>query len=266
MARGPQKHLKRLNAPSHWMLNKMGGVWAPRPSSGPHKLRECLPIVLILRNRLNLALNFREVNLILKDRNVFVDGKARSDAGFPVGFMDVVNIPKANKLFRVLYDIKGRFTLLPIKHNEGEYKLCRVKKVILGAKNIPFIVTHDGRTIRYPNPEIKVNDTIKLNLKTGKVDDVIKYAVNNLATVTGGRNCGRIGQISHIEKHAGSYTMVHLKDKDDQTFVTRHDNIFVIGNEKTPMVSVPSTQGLRVDIIKNRELRLRSIAKQHKSN
>ena len=27
MTRGPKKHLKRLAAPNHWMLNKMGGVF-----------------------------------------------------------------------------------------------------------------------------------------------------------------------------------------------------------------------------------------------
>lgn len=26
-ARGPKKHLKRLNAPKHWMLDKLGGIW-----------------------------------------------------------------------------------------------------------------------------------------------------------------------------------------------------------------------------------------------
>ena len=31
MARGPKKHMKRLNAPSHWMLNKLGGIFV-RPS------------------------------------------------------------------------------------------------------------------------------------------------------------------------------------------------------------------------------------------
>ena len=25
--RGPKKHLKRLNAPKHWMLDKMGGTF-----------------------------------------------------------------------------------------------------------------------------------------------------------------------------------------------------------------------------------------------
>jgi small subunit ribosomal protein S4e len=27
MARGPKKHLKRLNTPKHWMLSKMDGIW-----------------------------------------------------------------------------------------------------------------------------------------------------------------------------------------------------------------------------------------------
>lgn len=27
MARGPIKHMKRLNAPKHWMLGKLGGIW-----------------------------------------------------------------------------------------------------------------------------------------------------------------------------------------------------------------------------------------------
>merc|ERR1711924_64620 len=49
----------------HWMLEKMGGTWAPRPSTGPHKLRECLPLVLILRNRLKYAPTNKEVQRIL---------------------------------------------------------------------------------------------------------------------------------------------------------------------------------------------------------
>ncbi|MCL7037665.1 hypothetical protein MKW94_001298, partial [Papaver nudicaule] len=36
-ARGLKKHLKRLNAPKHWMLDKLGGAFAPKPSYGPHK-------------------------------------------------------------------------------------------------------------------------------------------------------------------------------------------------------------------------------------
>ncbi|KAG0205164.1 serine/threonine protein kinase, partial [Mortierella sp. GBA30] len=74
-ARGPKKHLKRLNAPKHWMLDKLTGTYAPRPTAGPHKLRECLPLVILMRNRLKYALNGKEVQSILMQRLVKVDGK-----------------------------------------------------------------------------------------------------------------------------------------------------------------------------------------------
>ena len=109
MARGPKRHLKRLNAPRHWMLDKLGGVWAPRPSTGPHKLRECLPLIILLRNRLKYALTGKEVKYILMQRLVKVDGKARTDSTYPAGYQDTITIEKTNEHFRLLYDIRGRF-------------------------------------------------------------------------------------------------------------------------------------------------------------
>ena len=49
MARGPKKHLKRINTPRSWLLSKTGGINATRPNQGPHKLRECLPLSIIIR-------------------------------------------------------------------------------------------------------------------------------------------------------------------------------------------------------------------------
>jgi|Transcript_15320 small subunit ribosomal protein S4e len=98
MARGPKKHLKRINAPHHWMLSKLGGTWAPRPSPGPHKLRECMPLVILLRNRLRYALNYREAMMIVKDKAglIKIDGKSRSDIRYPIGFQDVVTIERTD--------------------------------------------------------------------------------------------------------------------------------------------------------------------------
>ena len=70
---------------------------APKPSSGPHKTRECLPLILLLRNRLKYALTGKEVTSILMQRLVEVDGKVRTDKTYPVGFMDVVDIPKTGE-------------------------------------------------------------------------------------------------------------------------------------------------------------------------
>ncbi|KAG0346583.1 40S ribosomal protein S4, X isoform, partial [Podila humilis] len=183
VARGPKKHLKRLNAPKHWMLDKLTGTYAPRPTAGPHKLRECLPLIILIRNRLKYALNGKEVQSILMQRLVKVDGKVRTDSTFPAGFMDAITIEKTGENFRLVYDTKGRFTVHRITAEEAQYKLCKVKKVQLGAKGIPFVVTHDGRTLRYPDPLIKVNDTIKLDLESGKFNEFIKFEVGNVAMV-----------------------------------------------------------------------------------
>ncbi|KAF9196133.1 40S ribosomal protein S4, partial [Haplosporangium sp. Z 27] len=118
-ARGPKKHLKRLNAPKHWMLDKLTGTYAPRPTAGPHKLRECLPLVILLRNRLKYALNGKEVQSILMQRLVKVDGKVRTDSTFPAGFMDAISIEKTGENFRLVYDTKGRFTVHRITAEEA---------------------------------------------------------------------------------------------------------------------------------------------------
>jgi len=56
-----------------------------------------------------------------------------------------------------------------------QYKLCKVKKNLVGLKGVPSVVTSDGRTIRYPDPAIKINDTIRVNIATGKIEDYIKF-------------------------------------------------------------------------------------------
>jgi len=270
MARGPKKHMKRLVAPKSWILNKMGGTWAPRPSTGPHKLRESLPLTIALRNRLKYALTRREVMMIVMRRLVEVDGKVRTDANFPAGLMDVVRIPKVNETFRVLYDVKGRYILHELKDaKESQMKLCRVNNVAKAKKGtighnpfqegqpgtIPYLSTHDGRTIRYPDPLVKKNDTIQVDLKSGKIIGVLKFDVGNLAMVTKGANIGRVGVITSKERHPGSFDIVHLKDKKGVPFATRLANVFVIGDNQKPWISLPKAKGQRSTILEERTSR-----------
>ena len=69
----------------------------------------------------------------------------------------------------VVAQVRGRFAVHRISADEAKFKLCRIKEVAKGAKGIPYMNTHDGRTIRYPDPQIGAMDTIKLDLETGKV-------------------------------------------------------------------------------------------------
>jgi ribosomal protein S4E len=245
-ARGPKKHLKRLHAPKNWYLEKLGGIWAPRPTTGPHKLRECLPLIVILRNRLKYALTRTEVNMICMSKHIQVDNKVRTDKNFPAGFMDVVKIEKSGDLIRLMYDTKGRFVLHNISEEEGNFKLCKVTRQEYTKRGIPYVATHDGRTIRYPDPAVKKGDSVKVDLTTGKIVDFIKLDVGNTVMSTNGRNAGRVGTIVGREKHPGSFEIVHVRDAIGQTFATRLTNVFMIGKgENSSMVSLPRGKGIK---------------------
>merc|ERR1712136_275263 len=233
MDRGPKKHLKRLNAPKHWMLDKLSGNFAPRPSPGPHKLRECLPLAILLRNRLKYALAYSDVTKIMMQRLIKVDGRVRTDKTYPAGFMDVITIEKTGEFFRLLYDVKGRFVCHRIGADEAGYKLCKVKKVSTGVEAVPYLVTHDARTIRRPGGHAKVNDTVVIDITTG-----------------------RVGVVTHKEKHASSYDIVHMKDAAGNHFATRLSNIFLIGKGSKSMVTLPRAKGVRLTISEERDRRL----------
>merc|ERR1712178_559751 len=126
------------------------------------------------------------------------------------------------------------------------------KALEMGAKKVPYIVTHDGRTIRYPDPLVAVNDTVKFNIETGKCDDFIKFETGNLAMISGGKNTGRVGVIISRERHQGSFDIVHIKDAAGHIFATRLGNVFVIGEGSTPLISLPKRKGIKKSIIEER--------------
>jgi small subunit ribosomal protein S4e len=194
---------------------------------------------------------------------------------YPVGFQDVVTIEKTDEHFRLLYDTKGRFVLHRITPKEASFKLLRVQQVgtaskasigrnpFVTGKNaaIPYVVTHDGRTIRYPDPTIKVNDTIKFDLATGKIVEHVKFDLGNVAMITRGANVGRIAIITNVERHPGSHDIVHLTDRRGNTFATRSGNVFVIGSGENPIVSVPKGKGISYSVIEERDMAAKEKAK-----
>ncbi len=156
-----------------------------------------------------------------------------------------------------------------------QFKLLRVQQVSTGNKasigrnpfvagrmgSIPYVVTHDGRTIRYPDPEIKVNDTVKFDIKTGRITQFFKFDIGNIAMVTRGANIGRIAVIVNKEKHPGSHDIVHLKDRRGNEFATRLSNVFVIGKDDSPVISIPKAKGIKYTIIEERDLAQKEKAK-----
>eukprot|EP01083_Nonionella_stella_P096751 272049_1 len=122
---------------------------------------------------------------ILVQRVVKIDGRIRTDPNFPAGFQDVVTLEKTGENFRLVYDTKGRFVLQSVTSQEAKMKLCKIKALKTAPNRVPFAVTHDGRTLRMPNPNLKVNDTCVVDLETNKMTEFIRFKPGAMCMVTG---------------------------------------------------------------------------------
>lgn len=131
-----------------------------------------------------------------------------------------------------------------------------MKRNSVGPKKVPYLVTHDGRTIRYPDPMIKVNDSVQLDIATGKITDHIRFESGNLVMVTGGRNLGRVGTVVNREKHPGSFEIVHVKDANGHLFATRLTNVFIIGKGTKTYISLPKGKGIKLSVAEERDKRM----------
>jgi len=69
----------------------------------------------------------------------------------------------------------------------------------------------------------------------------------------GGNNVGRIGTLTSIEKHQGSFDICHVKDTKGNVFATRLGNIIIVGDGKTTTVSIPKGEGIRRTLIQERD-------------
>merc|ERR1719434_571503 len=123
----------------------------------------------------------------------------------------------------------------------------------MGPNKIPYIVTHDARMIRFPNPEIRAFDTVKVNTATGAVEAVLKLDTGKNVLVTGGANRGRVGQIVNRTRLQGAFDMIAVKDKNGNSFNTRIDNCFVIGEKERAQIALPRDMGLKKTIIEEQE-------------
>jgi len=182
---------------------------------------------------------------------------------YPAGFMDVITIQKTDEKFRLLYDVKGRYVPLPISKDEAKFKLGRVVKSCLGPGGVPFIVTHDGKTMRYPDPNTKVLDTVKIDLETMRPVGLIKFEIGCQVYCSSGRNKGRIGVLVSRDRHPGMFDIVHVRDLAGNTFATRLKNIFVIGaggKTKTP-ITLPKGKGVKLSVAEERDRRFAAAAK-----
>jgi len=237
------KHLKRLAAPRSLSIKRKIAKWTIKPSPGPHPADRCIPLGIIVRDMLSLCDNRKEAKKIIGSGEILVDGKPRKDLKFPCGLMDVISIPKLDKSYRVLFDKKGRLTLVPIEGDEENWKLCLIKNKTTLKGNRIQLNLHDGRNIIIEKDNFKTGDTIKLSFRDNKIIDVYPMEKGTTALITGGSHIGEVAKIESIEiRRSFQPNMVTLM-REDKKFSTIKDYVFPIGRD-APAITLPEVKAV----------------------
>lgn len=232
-------HLKRLAAPKHWPIHRKEFKWTVAPSPGPHPKKLCIPLLIIVRDILGLVETGREARKVIKMGEILVDGRPRKDHKFPVGIMDVIEIPKIEKAYRILPWKNERFILHEISKREAKFKLCRIqnKTTVKGGRT--QLNLHDGRNILLENGQekFKVGSVLQVRIPNQKILNYIPMEEGVIALILLGKNSGKTGIIRKVYKVGLRTKMVTLKSNGN-TFESPFRYVFPIGREK-PLISLP---------------------------
>jgi small subunit ribosomal protein S4e len=213
-------HLKRYSIPKYWKMPKKEHKFVATPRPGPHKKAECIPLLVLLRDVLKLCKTRKEAEGVIFGGEVLVDKRPRKDPNYPVGLMDVVEMPKIHKHYRLVADRHG---LWPeeIKAEEAERKLCRIqgkRKVKGGAVQLSL---HDGRNILTEKHDYGPNDSLLIELPGQKILHHFKFDRNAPATIISGKNRGIQGKVKEIFARKTmpeeSRVVIQAKDKEIET-------------------------------------------------
>lgn len=193
-------HLKRLAAPRSWAIRRKERKYIMRPSPGPHGVQGSLPLGVVLKGFLRLAVNTREVKRIVTGGKVMVDGRVIRDHRFPVGLMDVVDIPEVKKRFVVVYDERGRFSLREVAEGAERVKVCKVrgKTKVRGGKT--QVNLFDGKNFLVGKDEVKVDDSVVVELPTLKVVKHLPLQKGCTIYLVGGKHAGVVGVLEEVKR------------------------------------------------------------------
>ncbi|MFH1106733.1 MAG: 30S ribosomal protein S4e [Candidatus Micrarchaeota archaeon] len=229
---GNRRHLKKLAKSRVLALPAKGNVWIKKVQPGAHGKDESIALQLFLRDIIRVARTTREAKMVLNAGEVKVDGRTVRDAGYGVGVMDVVSIPKMEKNYQV-FMIKGRLMPVEVSADDAKLKSCRIKdKTILTGGKVQLNL-HDGRNILIEKEEDRFNvgDTVRVKLPEYKIESFIKLEKGVNCYAFKGKHAGAVGTLEElIELPGGIPTDARIRHGDKE-IVTHKDYLFAVAKE-----------------------------------
>lgn len=223
-------HMKRLAAPRTWPLKRKANVFIAKQTAGAHSVEESMPAVTVLRDMVGIVDTAREAKRIIGNREFFVDGKAVKNPKAPVGFMDIVSVPKMGLVYRMLLTDKGKLALVPVDETEAGWELARIegKTVVKGGRF--QLNLSGGRNIVLDSNDYRCGDSLKVSFDGQKVLDHYPLAENATVLIKEGIHAGQVRKVKSVDTIKGPSDNIVVFTDGSETVVS---NCFVIGADSS---------------------------------
>lgn len=223
-----KKHIASISAPRTWPIKRKGEVFLMRPMPG-RKLMLSLPLGIVLKELLHLTATTKESKKVLKDGKVLVNKKKRDEVKFPLGLMDVIEIPELGTSYRMILNNRGKLGLHKIDEKESSLKPCKItnKTSLKGGK--VQVNLDDGTNMISDNKDYRVGDTLVIEYPELKIKSHLKLEKGALVYITAGAKVGQVGSFESIKTFIGGQPDNIIVKTNDGTIETRKEYALVIG-------------------------------------
>ncbi len=187
-------HLKRQKSPKSWPIERKGSVFVARPMQG---MKKAIPLLIALRDMLNLAQNRKEVKKIIHSNKILLNNKIIKRDNEGLFLLDILKIVPSDEIYRLELNEKGKFDFIKIDKKEDNKKISKIiNKKILKGKKIQLNLS-DGRNF-LSDIKCKTNDSLIINLNSNKVEKCIELKKDAKVIIFAGKHSGGRGFIENI--------------------------------------------------------------------
>ncbi|MGV8150994.1 MAG: S4 domain-containing protein [Candidatus Woesearchaeota archaeon] len=223
-----KRHLKRINAPKTWKIQRRGIKFITKSNPGGMEKDLTVPISNILKYNLKVATNTRDVKYLINNGDVFVNHKKISDYRYPVCFTDILTL--ANENYRMIIDTDGILKNVPVSKEDSKLKILKIigKSQVKGKTQLNMI---NGMNILLEKHHYKVNDSLLVSVPENIVKEHLSLEKGALALLYKGKHIGKIGTLQEIR---GSSVVVKT---GNDTYETKKEYVIIVGKDK-PLVKM----------------------------
>ena len=192
-------YLNRKNIGKFWAIPRKGTAYLAVSS---HNKAESMPLVVVMREILNLVSTKKELKKLLNEKQIKINGKEIKETNYPVCLFDVIHLKPLNKNFKAVLSEQKKMVFEEVEGKKAETKVFKVmSRKILPGKKVQLNLNH-GRNL-LSDKDVAMGDSIVLNLVDNKILDIIKLEKGKEAFVIKGKHAGFSGKIDDIIERGG---------------------------------------------------------------